>query len=187
MTNKIQLCRIVYCSLTALHVSSDIFVYHQEHLNCIYSFWFYSRVSLSDASDDERKYRSKYVEQSRNNKLSYTAASPASADRHVIHIFPKSLYTNHLPVPTATLHIFFQNYYTPITCQCRLLRYVSFQNHYTTITCQYRPPRYIYFFKITLHLSPANADQVIYLSKITIHQSPASADYHVIYIFPKSL
>ena len=30
-----QLCRIIYFSLAALHVSSDIFVHHQEHLNCI--------------------------------------------------------------------------------------------------------------------------------------------------------
>ena len=49
MTNKMQLCKIIYCSLTALHVSSDIFAHHQEHLNCIYSFWFYSRMSLSAA------------------------------------------------------------------------------------------------------------------------------------------
>jgi len=33
MTDKMQLCRIIYCSLTALHVSSDIFAHHQEHLN----------------------------------------------------------------------------------------------------------------------------------------------------------
>jgi len=32
----------MYCSLTALHVSSDIFAHHQEDLNCIYSFWYYS-------------------------------------------------------------------------------------------------------------------------------------------------
>ena len=44
-----QLFRIIYCSLTATHVSSDIFAHHQEHLNCIYSFWVYSRVSLSAA------------------------------------------------------------------------------------------------------------------------------------------
>ena len=44
-----QLCRIIYCSLTALHVSSDIFAHLQEHLNSNYSFWFYSRVSLSAA------------------------------------------------------------------------------------------------------------------------------------------
>jgi hypothetical protein len=30
-----QLCRIIYYSLAARHVSSDIFVHHQEHLNCI--------------------------------------------------------------------------------------------------------------------------------------------------------
>jgi len=30
--------------LTALHISSDIFAHHQEHLNCNYSFWFYSAV-----------------------------------------------------------------------------------------------------------------------------------------------
>ena len=46
MTNKMQLCRILYCSLIALHVSRDIFTHHQEHLNCIYSFWYYSRTSL---------------------------------------------------------------------------------------------------------------------------------------------
>jgi hypothetical protein len=49
MTNKMQLCRIIYCSLTALRVSSDIIAHQQEHLNCNYSFWFYSRVSLSAA------------------------------------------------------------------------------------------------------------------------------------------
>jgi len=35
MTNKMQLFRIIYCSLTALQVSSDIFAHHQEHLNLI--------------------------------------------------------------------------------------------------------------------------------------------------------
>ena len=41
-----QLCGIIYYSLAALHVWSDIIVHHKEHLNCSYSFWFYSRVSL---------------------------------------------------------------------------------------------------------------------------------------------
>ena len=45
MTKKMQQCRIIYCSLAALHVSIDIFAYHQEHLNCIYSFWCYTRKS----------------------------------------------------------------------------------------------------------------------------------------------
>ena len=53
MTNKMQLCMIIYCSLTALHVSSDIFANHQEHLNCNYSFSFYSRASLSSDVMDE--------------------------------------------------------------------------------------------------------------------------------------
>ena len=35
MTNKMQLCRIIYYSLAALRVSGDIFAHHQEHLNCI--------------------------------------------------------------------------------------------------------------------------------------------------------
>ena len=35
MTNKMQLRRIIYYSLAALHVSGDIFAHHQEHLNCI--------------------------------------------------------------------------------------------------------------------------------------------------------
>jgi hypothetical protein len=46
MTYKMQLCRIIYCSLTALHVSSDTFAHHQELLNCIYSFWFIHLMSL---------------------------------------------------------------------------------------------------------------------------------------------
>jgi len=35
MTNKMQLCRIIYYFLVTLHVSSDIFPNHQEHLICI--------------------------------------------------------------------------------------------------------------------------------------------------------
>jgi len=38
--------RIIYYSLAALHVSSDIFAHHQEHLNCIYSCWYYTRMLL---------------------------------------------------------------------------------------------------------------------------------------------
>ena len=89
MANRMQLSRIIYCVLAALHVSSDIFAHHQEHLHCIYTFWCYSHVSLhtthvnnarsciysSDTPDDGRQYRSKHVKQSRNNKLSYTVAT----------------------------------------------------------------------------------------------------------------
>jgi len=35
MTNKKQLCRIIYYSLAALPVSNDIFAHHQKHLDCI--------------------------------------------------------------------------------------------------------------------------------------------------------
>jgi len=35
MTNKMQLWRIIYYSLAAMHVWSDIFAHHQEHLNFI--------------------------------------------------------------------------------------------------------------------------------------------------------
>ena len=55
MTNKMQLCRIIYCSLSALHVSSDIIAHHQEHLDCIYSFWFYSRAPLSAAVSSRQR------------------------------------------------------------------------------------------------------------------------------------
>jgi len=53
MTNKMQLCRIMYCSLTALHVSRDIFDHNQEHLNCMYSFCYYSQVSLPVGIESE--------------------------------------------------------------------------------------------------------------------------------------
>ena len=33
MSNKLQLCRIIYYSLPALHVSRDIFAHYREHLN----------------------------------------------------------------------------------------------------------------------------------------------------------
>ena len=37
---------LFHCSLAAEHVSSNIIAHHQELLNCNYSFWFYSRLSL---------------------------------------------------------------------------------------------------------------------------------------------
>ena len=38
ITKKMQMCRLIYYSLAALRVSSDIFAHHQEHLNCITAF-----------------------------------------------------------------------------------------------------------------------------------------------------
>jgi hypothetical protein len=35
--------------LAAQHVSSDIIAHYQELLNCNYSYWFYSRLSLPAA------------------------------------------------------------------------------------------------------------------------------------------
>ena len=32
ITNKMQLCRLIYYSLSALHVSGDVFAHHQKHL-----------------------------------------------------------------------------------------------------------------------------------------------------------
>jgi hypothetical protein len=47
------------CFLVALHVSSYVIAHHQEHLNCSYSFWFYSRVlaaaAKSAADNDTRE------------------------------------------------------------------------------------------------------------------------------------
>jgi len=56
MTKNMQLCRIINCYLAALHVLSAIFAHHQEHLNCNYSFWFYSSVSLSTADSSRQRH-----------------------------------------------------------------------------------------------------------------------------------
>jgi hypothetical protein len=46
MTNKIQLCRIIYYSVAAVYVSSDIFISSSGAPKLYYSFWYYTRVSL---------------------------------------------------------------------------------------------------------------------------------------------
>jgi len=63
-----QLCRVIYYSLAALHVSSYVFTLHQEHLNCIYSLWYYTCISLPvgivgvlELSDDTNRQRHTYV------------------------------------------------------------------------------------------------------------------------------
>jgi len=50
MTNKMQLYRINLFCLAAVQVSSDIFAHHKEHLNCIYIFWYYTRMSCRPVS-----------------------------------------------------------------------------------------------------------------------------------------
>ena len=42
-----QQCKIIYYFLAALHVSSDTFAHHQEHLNCVYCLQYYTRELLS--------------------------------------------------------------------------------------------------------------------------------------------
>jgi hypothetical protein len=47
----------MYCSLVAVHVSSDVFAHHKEHLNCIYSHWYYTRESFISAGKGPRDRR----------------------------------------------------------------------------------------------------------------------------------
>jgi hypothetical protein len=56
-----HLCRVIYRSLTAVHVSSDVFAHHQEHLNCIYSFWYYSHMWLPAGVMDELELQFKLM------------------------------------------------------------------------------------------------------------------------------
>jgi len=81
----------------SVHVSSDIFAHHQEHLNCIYSIWYYIRMLLPvsimgelerssnsprkyslDAPDDERNCRSKHPFQLTHdtNRKQHTCVTP---------------------------------------------------------------------------------------------------------------
>jgi hypothetical protein len=103
-----QLYRIIYCSLTALHVSSDIFAHHQEHLNCIYSFWYYSRMSLSANVMGELELRSNspitltaktYVNNTRSCKYSLDAPDD---ERKYLSKHVKQLRNNKLSYTFAT-------------------------------------------------------------------------------------
>jgi len=44
ITNKMQVCRLMYYSLSALHVSGDVFAHHQEHLTVLTACCKYSQV-----------------------------------------------------------------------------------------------------------------------------------------------
>jgi hypothetical protein len=93
-----QLCRLIHYSKSALHVSSNIFAHHQEHLTIftvpgnvhpnyclLVSAWTPPGSNLgeryrilqiqSSVPDDGQKYRPKRVELTWNNKLAYTVAS----------------------------------------------------------------------------------------------------------------
>jgi hypothetical protein len=45
VTNKMQLYKLIYYSLSALHVSGDVFAHHQEHLT---SFTILGSIYPSD-------------------------------------------------------------------------------------------------------------------------------------------
>jgi hypothetical protein len=78
-TNKMQICMLIYYSLSVLrvHVSGDVFAHHQEHLTVFTaSGKYYQMLQIqSSAPDDGRKHRPKHVELTRNNKLTYIVAS----------------------------------------------------------------------------------------------------------------
>jgi hypothetical protein len=84
-TNKMQIYRLIYYSLSALHVSGDVFAHHQEHLTvftasdnihqCRCRLVSDALELRSSAPDDGRKHRPKHVELTGNIKLTYTAAS----------------------------------------------------------------------------------------------------------------
>ena len=46
MSNKMHLCRIIYYSLAALHVSGGNFRSSSGESILYYSFWYYTRMSL---------------------------------------------------------------------------------------------------------------------------------------------
>jgi len=75
-------CRIIYCSLAALRVSRDSFAHHLEHLNCIYSLWYFTRELLPAGFMGELELTiissNSPMKRPRNNKLSYTVASCCS-------------------------------------------------------------------------------------------------------------
>ena len=45
LTNKMQLCRLIYYSQSALNVSSDVFVHHQEHLTYLQYLVVFTQVA----------------------------------------------------------------------------------------------------------------------------------------------
>ena len=67
MTNKMHLCRIIYYYSSNTPITSK----NRQRHTCVIP----EAVIQLDAPYDERKYRSKHIEQPRNNKLSYTVAS----------------------------------------------------------------------------------------------------------------
>ena len=64
------------CSLVPLHVSSDIIAHHQGHLNCIYSFWYCSHVSLSAAVVAEPRQQQTATDVNKTRRCNYSLDAP---------------------------------------------------------------------------------------------------------------
>jgi hypothetical protein len=68
VTNKIQLYRLIYYSYSAVHVSVNFFVHHQEHMtvfttsvsihsgHCLLVSWMSSDFSMTPAGSDIGEY-----------------------------------------------------------------------------------------------------------------------------------
>ena len=57
ISNKMQLCRLIYYSLSALHVSSEVFAHHnEEHLTVFTASASSSNASMTPAGSDIAKY-----------------------------------------------------------------------------------------------------------------------------------
>jgi hypothetical protein len=103
VTNKMQICRLIYYSKSALHVLGDVFVHRQENLTVLVltvsgsvhpsccrlvslrfiqdtsrqqlGWTLPDTVNTANAPDDGRKHCPKHVELTWNNKLTYIFAS----------------------------------------------------------------------------------------------------------------
>jgi len=101
MTNKMQLCAIIYYFLATLHVSSNIFARDREHLNCItasgithvcrcrlvswecwHFCWNLSRKLITDRDEGRRR------RQWRKEKKEWTRElnKPRICDRHASNL-----------------------------------------------------------------------------------------------------
>ena len=73
------LYRLIYYSKSALHVSGDVFVHHQEHLTV---FTLSGSVHPS-APDDGQKHRPKHVQLTWNNKLTLNLLAPTTVGARI--------------------------------------------------------------------------------------------------------
>jgi len=116
MTNKVQLCRIIYYSLAALRVSSNIFAHPQEHLNCITASGITHVCRCQLAATFVCKTRSKHVQQPRNNKLSYTFASRWSFSYIIVFKLSVNRYSNKQDLLQHALILTADKYQRRLSC-----------------------------------------------------------------------